>query len=66
MERVTAQTLADRSVAAIYQAAGAKEIEMPDVDTALSRLDALLVEEPRQVPHDERVLRDALGLSRAG
>lgn len=65
VERITAQVLADRQAAAVLMAAGAKGVEMPEVEAALAAFDAMLAEEPRQASRDELVLREALGLGRA-
>lgn len=66
IERIVQQVLADRQAVAVFRAAGAKGVDMPDVESTLARFDAMLAAEPRPIVTGERVLRSALGLSRAG
>lgn len=63
LERLDAQTLADRQVVATLLAAGAADLEIPDVDDARARFDEALVAEPPQVDRDRMELTQALGVA---
>lgn len=63
VERIERQVSTDRMVAAVFIAAGAKDVKLPDVGDARRALDAaLLAPAPSQ---ERRALLEALGVTDA-
>ncbi len=65
LEHLDAQVLADRQVAAVLMAAGAKDVELPNLQEQRDRFEAALAEEPRPlapVDIEQMELRRALGV----
>ncbi len=66
LQNLDAQVLADRHVAAVLMAAGAKDIDLPNLQEQRDRFEAALLEEPRPmapVDREQMELRRALGVS---
>lgn len=64
-ERVERQALVERQIAAVFMAAGQKDVELPSLQEVRERFDAALVEEPRPlapVDVEQMELRKALGV----
>jgi hypothetical protein len=62
-DQVETRVLADRQIAAVLIAAGARDVEIPDPDDARDRLDALLVAEPKRPDPEQLELARALGVA---
>lgn len=65
VEQLERQVTADRQVAAVFIAAGAKKVELPQLPEQRRLLEAALVEEPRvltSVDSKQMELRRALGV----
>ncbi len=61
-EQVERDTLAERHVAAVMLAAGAKDVQLPTVDEATRRLRAALEgEQPKGLDEFDRLLREVSG-----
>lgn len=56
------QVAAERQVAAVFLAAGAKNVEMPTYEAARARFDEALRAEPQKVDRDRDELLRALGV----
>jgi hypothetical protein len=63
-DRIERQVLADRQVTATFIAAGARDLELPEVADALDDFDNWLAEPmtPRPVDPERKVLLEALGV----
>ncbi len=62
LERIEQQVSAERQVAAVFIAAGAKRVELPTVDAARAKFDAALLAEPAPVDRDRDELLKVLGI----
>ena len=64
VQRVEAQVLAERQVAAVMLAAGAEDVEIPTLQGALDDLDEWLLSDFAPVESGDRELLEALGVGR--
>lgn len=65
LDQLERQVLADRHVAAVLMAAGAKDVKLPVLHEQRELFDAALVEEPsptKQISTEQMELRRALGV----
>ena len=62
LEQIAQQVQAERQVAAVFLAAGAKNIEMPTYEAARVRFDEALRAEPQAVDRERDELLRALGV----
>lgn len=62
-DRIERHVLAERQVAVVALAGGAKNIIMPSLPDCLADLDAWLIEEPKVVDPDKLELMHALGVA---
>jgi hypothetical protein len=53
---------ADRQIAAVLMATGAKGVKLPDLEEQRRSFDRMLVEAPRQLDPRQTLLLDALGV----
>lgn len=63
LERLERSTYAAQQVAATFLAAGAKGVDIPDLDDTLARFDRALIEEPKLMDPVEQALLRRLGLA---
>jgi len=63
VQQVERRTLADRQVAAVYLAAGAEDVTMPDPEQARAEFDAALQAAPRPMTWKQRMLRQLTGVA---
>jgi hypothetical protein len=66
LENLERQVLADRQVAAVFMAAGSKDMTLPTFAEKRALFDAALVEEPKpvsQVDSEQMELRRVLGVA---
>ena len=67
LDQLERQTLADRHVAAVFMAAGAKEVDLPTIADQRRLLDAALVDDLKsaasEVDTEQMELRRALGVA---
>lgn len=63
LDRIERHVLAERQVAIVALAGGAKDVEMPTLDGAIDLYEQALIEPPRLVDRDHAELLAALGVS---
>ncbi len=66
LDQMERQVLADRQVAAVFMAAGGKDVDLPSLVEQRRLLDEALVDEPRavsQADSEQMELRRALGVA---
>lgn len=63
LERIERQVASERQVAAVFMAAGAKKVKLPDYESERSRFDAALVAEPKAQDVATRELLQVLGVA---
>lgn len=64
LDKLEQQVSAERQVAAVFMAAGAKKVTLPTLDRARDDFDAALVEEPTVLDVEQQELLQVLGVRR--